>query len=428
MLAGSYTLDITPTPPVDLNGYILRFGQATGVHDPLTANFLYIESNGKKILLISLDILTISTELAHKLRSKIANLLDIDRDAILLAAIHTHSAVGSPYLRNGGEESAEWRKDFEEKIIVGSLQAEKSVAVAEISAYEAFSSVGINRRKKTRGIDPNAPFMVIKNGEKIIAWLINYNCHPVSLTESNLLISADYVHYLREYIYANTNQRFPILFFNGGSGDVDPVKRGSFEAAQFTGEKLGEEILLAYQTYPGEKIIPKIKYTTGKLEIPYSWNPGVAEAERNLAQHTELLNESKTKEDIKINKAFHLWAEDLLALVKNKQLPESLITEISLIKLGKALFISAPLELFSSISLKLRKMFGDGYPFIVSYGNGYSGYLSDKTAFTEGGYEVEQWHKYAGILPQAHYAEDIFREKISELDRELNKQAEAYQE
>ena len=419
-LAGAFSIDITPTPPVDLNGYILRFGRAKGIHDRLNANFLYVEHAEKKMLLVSLDILTIDTETATRLREQVARELGMERDGILFAAIHTHSAVGKPYLRNVGEASETWQKDFEQKMVQGCRAARERAVEAEFVAYEAFSGVGVNRRKETRGMDPHTPFIVIKRGKEIIAWLINYNCHPVCLTEDNLLISADYVHYLREFLYGQVQQRFPVLFFNGGSGDVDPKRRGSFDDARFTGEKLGEEILLAYQAYRGEKFEPFIDYRIQELEIPYGWQPSLKEAEENLAQHTTAFEKSENRDDKKINGAFLLWAEEILDRVKQNKLPKSLKTEIYYFRMGKAVFIALPLEIFSSISLKIREMIDKYYCFVVSYGNGYSGYLADKVAFHEGGYEVEQWHKYAGILPQVTHAEDIFFETLVKVQKKID--------
>jgi hypothetical protein len=412
VLVGAYTNEITPQNPVDLNGYILRFGKSEGVHDPLTANYLYIESDGNKTLLISLDILTISTETATKLRNILSSQLEIDKAAIIIAAIHTHSAVGSPYLRNVGTEDKQWLEIFENKIIEGSKIARNTAIQCELYSYEAYSLVGINRRKETRGIDPNVPFIVIKSSSNIVAYIINYNCHAVCLTEKNLLISADYVHYLREFLYKSLNQHFPILFFNGGSGDVDPRKRGSFEDAKFTGEKLAEEILLNYKVYQGSRLNTIINYKTIKMTIPYNWHPSVEEAEKDLSNYSQRLDKSQTKEEKKISGAFLQWASEVLEMAKAQTLPDSLETEVSFVTVGQSIFIAVPLEIFSSISLKLRKHFGGYSVFVISYGNGYSGYLSDKAAHFEGGYEIDDWHKYAGILPKVPYSEDIFWECI----------------
>ncbi|MEW6508553.1 MAG: hypothetical protein AB1432_12510 [Bacteroidota bacterium] len=415
IVAGTHTADITPKTSVDLNGYILRFGKSQGIHDPLKANFFYIESGKEKMLLASLDILTISSETANKLRNEISIQLKMKKEAIILAAIHTHSAVGSPYLRNVGEESGEWLEDFEKKIVDGCKIARNSALECELYSYEAYSSVGINRRNPSRGIDPYVPFIVARKNSEITAMMINYNCHPVCLTESNLLISADYINYLRDSIYQRLDQHFPILFFNGGSGDVDPKCRGSFEDAKYTGSKLADEILLSLQAYKGERLSDDMYCKSASMRIPYDWQPTVEEAEENLEIYSQRLEQAQTKEEEKTAKAFYLWASDVLEQTVANTLPKSIDIDITSLSIGKAMFLAVPLEIFSSISLKLRKRFGNNSLFVISYGNGYSGYLSDKAAHVEGGYEIDDWHKYAGILPKVPYIEDIFWESINKL-------------
>ncbi|HEX3074136.1 MAG TPA: hypothetical protein VHP30_11040 [Ignavibacteriales bacterium] len=413
-LVGAYTNDITPKGTVDLNGYILRFGKSQGVHDPLTANFFYIESKKQKALIASLDILTISSETADKLRNEISIQLKMKKEAIILAAIHTHAAVGSPYLRNVGEEDKEWLAEFESKIIEGAKRARDKAVECDLYAYEAYSSVAINRRNPMRGIDPNAPFIIAKRGSEITACIINYNCHAVCLKENNLEISADYVYYFRERLFENLGGKFPVLFLNGGSGDIDPKLRGSFNEAKLTGGNLADEITLAYKVYEGKKLKEGIRCETAKMTIPYNWQPGVDEAKENLALYTRRLREARTKEDKKIAGAFHIWAEDVLKLASENKLPKCLELSVSKLMIGEAVFIAVPLEIFSSISLKLRNHFKENLVFVISYGNGYAGYLSDKAAHYEGGYEIDDWHKYAGILPKVPYVEDIFWKSINE--------------
>ncbi len=415
-LIGTCSLDITPKQQVDLNGYILRFGKSQGVHDTLTANFFYIESDKKRVLLVSLDILTIDSETAEELRTEISNLLKIEKGLIILAAIHTHSAIGSPYLRNVGKESITWLEYFKSQIIKGSIAAMHNAVECELFSYEAYSLVGINRRNNDRGIDPNVPFIVARKNDQIIGMIVNYGCHAVCLTESNLDISADYINYMRLYIYKKLNQQFPILFFNGGSGDVDPKRRGSFEDAIHTGNKLANEILLVYKIYEGKKLNNEIHYNSVDLIIPYDWQPSIEEAKENLELYKQRLENAKTKEEKKIAGAFILWASEVFERVKDHTLPKELKLQITSVTIGESMFIAVPLEIFSSIALRLRKYFADYTLVVISYGNGYKGYLSDKVAHFEGGYEIEDWHKYAGILPKVPYVEDLFWNSINKLN------------
>ncbi len=418
MQAGAAVVEITPTPPVDLNGYILRFGKATGVHDPLHASCLYLECENGSLLLASLDLLSIDSETALKLKKKIASETGVPEENIVLAAIHTHSSVGGPFLRNVGKEDPEWKERFESKVMEGCIEAKEKAEPVQLRYYQAFSCVGVNSRRSERGIDPSAPFVTVKGQRGYIAWLVNYGCHPVCLTEDNLLISADYVYYLREKIKASFSASFPVLFFTGGCGDVDPKLRGGFQAAERTGYALADELLLVERSYQGLEIRGSVKSLCRKLELPYGWQPGIEEAEKAYQYHKKLYEEARTKEERKIQGAFLQWAQDLVQAVREGSLPSRLETEICLIKIGPFSMVVTPFEIFSSVSLKVRQILGP-ISFVVGYANGYRGYLPDRPAFVEGGYEVEEWHKYGGILPLAPDAEERFLKLVQELAREV---------
>src|SRR3989339_179375 len=55
--AGVARIDITPEKPVTLSGYAGRKGLSTGVHDPLSARVLAFEAAGKRLVLVSIDII-----------------------------------------------------------------------------------------------------------------------------------------------------------------------------------------------------------------------------------------------------------------------------------------------------------------------------------------------------------------------------------
>ena len=55
--AGVARIDITPEKPVNMSGYARRKGLSTGVHDPLSARAVAFEAGGKRLVLISTDII-----------------------------------------------------------------------------------------------------------------------------------------------------------------------------------------------------------------------------------------------------------------------------------------------------------------------------------------------------------------------------------
>ena len=86
---------------------------------------------------------------------------------------------------------------------------------------------------------------------KIMATIVNYACHPVSLGGANRLLSPDYVGSLRETIEREAGGI--CVFFHGASGDTTP--RRSYEedvaAADQNGRELGHAALAALDSmYP----------------------------------------------------------------------------------------------------------------------------------------------------------------------------------
>ncbi len=55
--AGAARIDITPDKPVNMSGYAGRKGLSTGVHDPLSARAVAFEADGKRLVLVSTDII-----------------------------------------------------------------------------------------------------------------------------------------------------------------------------------------------------------------------------------------------------------------------------------------------------------------------------------------------------------------------------------
>jgi len=419
---GAVRKDITPPLPADLSGYIRRFGKASKIHDPLLANLLLIDNGINQLLLISLDILFLSSELSSRLRQAISEELNMDKKNILIAAIHTHSSPGIHTFRDEGIRDKTWEEKVFQTLVKGAAEAGKYLEEASIGIGMGSSAIGRNRRKEGGPLDPNFPLICFfDKQEHPLAVIANYGCHPVVLDEKNLLITADYVHYFRKSLSERLSSDILTLFFTGASGDVDPMERGSFSIAERMGLELAEEALKIISEMETRKDIDIIAKETS-LKIPYGWVPDVQEAkecyERTRQKYEEAMR-SGNRESRKIQKAFLLWAEQLREKALKNELPKSLESQLQCIKLGEAVLLAFPFELFSSVSLSLRVKSAVKHLFMVGYANGYSGYLPDRNSIREGGYEVEEAFKYVGILPFDSKAEELFLEKALSLIESL---------
>lgn len=412
--AGVSKTDITPDLGTHLSGYIRRFGLSKGVHDPLRATSLWVSDENDEILFVSLDVMNMSEDFAARAKEVIAGESWMREDDILIAAIHTHSAPGIHVFRDGSERNAEWEERVLGAVADGVREARQRSKKASLGTGTGRAAIGYNRHKTGGAVDPTltmagffddrgAPFSLVAN----------YGCHPVVLAEDNLHISADYVGYFRDQLEVSFSTEVISLFFTGATGDVDPVERGSFQAAEgLAGVLSGEamRVLSRMKRQAGGAI----KTSRSRLRIPYGWLPSVEDAEKtyekSLSAYRQALEEGDNKE-VKIRKAFLLWAEDLRKTVKERDLPDFLECDLQAVKLGEAVFLAFPFELFASLSLELRKRCEVPCLFLVGYANGYHGYLGDEAAVREGGYETEMAFKYTGLLPFSAEAGSLFLEK-----------------
>ncbi len=415
---GAVKKEITPSLPADLLGYIRRFGKSTGIHDPLLANLLLVDNGVEKVLLFSLDILFLNRDFSQQVKNAISEKLNMDKKNILIAAIHTHSAPGIHLFRDESIRNKEWEDKVFQTLVKGAVEASQQSQAAYLGVRSGKSFIGKNRRKEGGPLDPNFPMICFfDERDHPLAVIVNYGCHPVVLDEKNLFITADYVFDFRSGLNKILSSDVITLFFTGASGDVDPVERGSFSIAKRLGMELAEEALKIIDDMEAKADI-NIQTKETSLKIPYGWIPDAQETEEIYASTRQKYEDAVKKRDRvaqKMQKAFLLWANEIREKAIKNELPEYLECELQCIRLGDAVLLAFPFELFSSISLSLRTQSGIQDLFLIGYANGYSGYLPDKKALEEGGYEVEEAFKYVGLLPFAANAEEIFLEKALHL-------------
>lgn len=93
LMAGAYSIDITPPIGVNLVG---SFGTvySDSIDDPLYANAIVIDDGQKEIVMISADVCIFSTEAYLEIARRIEKSCGISEENVILTASHTHSAAG----------------------------------------------------------------------------------------------------------------------------------------------------------------------------------------------------------------------------------------------------------------------------------------------------------------------------------------------
>lgn len=395
---------ITPEGPAYLMGYAARRGKATdgAVHDDLFARALYFERDGARALLISCDLTEFALRDATRLRARIAERTGVEN--VLFAVTHTHSGPGTFFhpieMPNFNEAWFAWACD---EIVEAAADAlvhpfEARVACDVTDAPE----VGKNRRKPGGVTDPALSVLRVDDMQGVTrAIVLNYACHCTILDGNSYTVSADYPGYL----YLQIAERYPdalTLFTNGAAGDInigysadasalgEAMDFRSFETAERMARILSDKAIhilegiipepdapLAFHTatvrYPLRRDAPDdaaFADTIAGLEAFCASD--APEAERRAAQirliYAQILRESMAS----LGRA--AWVE----------------ADSCLLRVGNALFVSFPVELFCEVGLALKARLPQRLLAVpVGYAGGYIGYLPTEAAMREGGYESE---------------------------------------
>lgn len=261
------------TPPVGI--YHRMWGaaahdRATGVHRPLTATALAIgprDDPEAGLVVIALDHCILFEADASRLLETVAATAGIDRERLLIAFSHTHSAglmdssrAGLP----GGDLIAPYLDRLGRQL--GELAAEAGSRAQPALLCYGSGRCGLARHRDyldeesgriVVGFNPDGPaddtVMVVRvTGEDggLLATVVNYACHPTTLAWDNTLISPDFPGAMRALVERETGA--PCVYLQGASGDLGPRDGfvGDPEVADRNGRQLGYAALSVLEGLP----------------------------------------------------------------------------------------------------------------------------------------------------------------------------------
>jgi hypothetical protein len=356
---------------------------------------------------------------AHEqaIRERILKGSAIRDDQLITHMGHTHSGPITN-LQNLEREGGHLIPGYRDKIVEGSVAAIKG---AKANAQTAVASWASGRCDLARnrdlvldsetflcGINPDGPSddtvlvgRVTDMSGKIIATMVNYACHPVSLGGGNKLISPDYYGAMREVVERDTDGA-PCLFLHGASGDMTPLR--SYESdtaiADQNGRQLGYAALSTLtgmlppqQEFAFDRIEdsgarlgrwslrPKpastvLKITRSQTELPYV----------NLPTEAELLAAIKDCTDRPLKERL----ERRLMVRRDVGDGTSRTVSTTLVQIGDAFLVGAPAEPYSAYQVEIRKRFPGHAVMVLNIVNGNVGYLAPADTYNKPGlYQIK---------------------------------------
>ena len=410
------------TPPVGI--YSRTWGSAAhdraeGVHRPLVATCMVLRnlSGSTEFVLITMDALVFWPLAADEIRSAVQSQFGLQPQQVIFHPSHSHSA---PFLaaRHTDRPGGELIKPYLAKIrgicceLVGAARSAAREAVLTwaygrcslafnrdaVDAATGRDICGLNLDEKAD--DTVLVGRACDMAGTVIATIVNYACHPVSLGGANRLLSPDYVGAMRELVQKETGGA-PCMFLHGASGDMTPRRsyEPNVEAAEQNGRELGYAALstLASMFPPGKQL--------SYVGIEESGTPlGVWRLTPKTEMSSELTSQvvtsqlqvrdlpTRTEIEAKLAVATERYAIERLerALGQRDIVGDGDVSDFQFTvwRLGDAFVVSTPAEPYSRFQVAVRARFPDTTVAVMNLSDGTTTYLPKATSFGRDVYQV----------------------------------------
>lgn len=385
---GVAIVDITPPDGLAMAGFAARTDTATGAHDPLTVRALVVGNTA----LVTVDVIGIDASLSRRVRQR----CEIPDEAVTILATHTHGGPVSMPGRLWASSDAAYLMQLEDGIVQAIDTAAAARQVARIFGGAGVDPGYAKNRRQTHGpVDSNLPVLRFDSADGTpIAILTSYACHPVVLAADNLSWTGDYPHFVRqelEFAYPGAIA----LFATGCAGDVNTGHSAAsslsikskpernFSTAKTIGHGISQAVLHAELTElsgglgsfeAAEQLDFQLREVNSADRLAQEWRAGAADGDTIL----------------------HIWA-DWAEHTMGKNI-DPVVARCTAFNWCGAQIVAMPGEIFAQTALEIRQSLSSPSPlFVLAYADDNPGYIPHRTAFSQGGYEVDEAHRFYGL-------------------------------
>ncbi len=385
--AGVAKTDITPTKPVNMAGYAARKDLSQGVHDPLSARAVAFEQDGKRLVLVSADLIGFGGGTADRFRKAITEACQLQPSDLFLAAIHTH---GGPSLSldstRGHANNVEYTKGLETQLVELAKSALGHMVPVQVGVGSGSSPIGVNRRETVQGRDgkpaitlgrnPYGPtdkeVQVLKVTQPgtgdLIAVVFAYATHSTAMGQSNYQITGDVHGMAEQFVEKYLDRGVIVPGFAGASGNINPWFR----------------------------VLPKFETANGWIPEPVLMSTMLGE---EVVQTSNRVRQTTTVAPIKTAiKTVTLPGKARAQDAAKEPAPVQLT--ITVARLGDVAILGLGAEVFNEIGRAIKTASPFPNTIVITHCNGSAGYLPTRPSYEEGGYEVQSSRFAPGAAEQ----------------------------
>ena len=397
----------------------------TDVKDDIYATaVVFKDKNGKMAVIVSIDILHLTTEdnqLYDRIMRYLTRIEGIDESNVILSATHTHSSVDLTSTTTA-EVKSKYISFFCKAVNEAVEAAIADLAPAEIYIGKAeMKNMAFVRRYfaadgsfvGTQWPNSEAPVKheteadtdmqlvkVVRNGKRDLV-LTNWGVH-LTMVQENKMISADFVSYFRDWMDKNADT--DVVFFQGASGNTTPTSRlegeGYTDDPDDYGKLLAQKLHNAMRkdgTLTKMDSCVEIKTVNDTLDLKYNHakleglsdatiNKAIEIAENFYSANITAAEANAQARELGFSSVYECGT--VRSLAKFNADTESKEIGLWAFTMGELTFASAPFEMFCQTGMAIREADKATTTFIVTHANGSNGYLASADVYDNLGYEV----------------------------------------
>lgn len=438
--------DITPRVGVELCGFGPFLNRhSVGVHDPLYARAMAVQTEGKRVVIIACDLIGIDANITGKVRGILAESSGLDNDETMIWCSHTHSGPNTAGYIGWGEPDPPYLEVLPHRIADAAERALVNLQPAQLHhATVPCEGIGINREyeefwasddalqsdwrpDKPELTDTTCHVLAGRRPEgTLLGFAAYFGCHPVVCGAESRMIHGDY-----PGVALNDLQREHEgavgLFLQGAQGDVNtaiggqPQEKGLAALDEIANRFAGsiERGLAAGQPIAIDEVC------TGRQHVTFTrknWDVGelrrrLSDAEKVIAHSDNENRPSDSDHDTRLNTVYAIALRRLLKRAGAGR-PMAPSFELHGVRLGPIAFLGGPFETFQAIKNDVTRDASAPIPLVGSFVNDSAGYAVDRQTAQNGGYAAEMVPLICEELPFADVHSELV-EGLLKLDQML---------
>lgn len=191
--------------PVWIAGFQNR-RPAQGVHDELWARTMVIDDGATRLALVALDCIGLGADDVIRIRKAVQEAAGVDY--VIVSSSHTHEGPDVIGLWGGGRFKSGVNRDYLQYLVDQAARSVEAAAQALRPAKLRFAedtdgaAFLVEDSRPPIVLDPAIRLMqaIDTEADTTLGTLVQWSNHPETLWSDNLLITSDFVHFLREGI------------------------------------------------------------------------------------------------------------------------------------------------------------------------------------------------------------------------------------